>query len=519
MQKLEFKAALSVSDAGEITGLAWPFGTPDRVGDMIEKGAFNMPARVPMLFAHDQAQPIGVWESLTETADGLQVKGRLLVDDVARAKEVRALIKAEAVKGLSIGFVTKSASNRRGGGRTISALDLHEISIVSIPAHPGAQIQSIKEYPLGPVANENTPSVEDRVTTLETDVAEIKTSIGNVEKAAQRIETKMARPGAANDNRTTANDNGEVEKKAFGNFLRRGVERMDPLEAKALTVGSDANGGYLAPEEFGNELIKLLVEQSPVRQYAKVITISAPEIKYPRRLTSTGATWVGETDDRSASGMTFEQVNLTPHELATYTDVSNQLLEDNAYGLEGELLADYAEQFGKTESLAFVKGTGIGQPKGIMAATGIAEVKTGLAGGFPVANPADVIIGMYHALATSHAQSGVWLLNRNTLSTIRQWKDTTGRYLVLDPISETGTMTLLGRPIVEAIDMDDIGAGKFPILFGDLSGYRIVDRVGLSTLRDQFTLATKGQVRFHARKRVGADLTHPDRFVKLKVAV
>ncbi|WP_407819914.1 phage major capsid protein, partial [Staphylococcus aureus] len=85
--------------------------------------------------------------------------------------------------------------------------------------------------------------------------------------------------------------------------------------------------------------------------------------------------------------------------------------------------------------------------------------------------------------------------------------------LVLDLITAGGVLTLLGRPIVEMPDMDDIGAGKFPILFGDLSGYRIIDRVGLSTLRDPYSLATKGQVRFHARKRVGADVTHPDRFV------
>jgi len=69
------------------------------------------------------------------------------------------------------------------------------------------------------------------------------------------------------------------------------------------------------------------------------------------------------------------------------------------------------------------------------------------------------------------------------------------------------------------LDMDDIGAGKAPILFGDMSGYRIVDRIGFSTLRDPFTLATNGQIRFHARKRVGADLTHPDRFIKLRCAV
>jgi len=153
-----------------------------------------------------------------------------------------------------------------------------------------------------------------------------------------------------------------------------------------------------------------------------------------------------------------------------------------------------------------------------MTATGIKEVKTGVAAAFPSTNPADVIIGMYHAIATSHAQNGAWLMNRNTLSVIRQWKDGEGRYLVLDPITAGGVLSLLGRPIVEMPDMDDIGAGKFPILFGDLSGYRIIDRVGLSTLRDPYSLATKGQVRFHARKRVGADVTHPDRFVKLKVA-
>jgi len=127
-----------------------------------------------------------------------------------------------------------------------------------------------------------------------------------------------------------------------------------------------AIGGYLAPEEFGSELIKLLEEYSPIRKYARVVNISAPEITYPRRVTGTAATWVTEVANRTASGMTFEQVKLTPYELATFTDISNQLLEDNAYNLEGELLSDFAESFGNTEGVAFVKGTGVDQPKGIM---------------------------------------------------------------------------------------------------------------------------------------------------------
>ncbi|MDX0889768.1 phage major capsid protein [Sinorhizobium medicae] len=514
-ERLEIKAALTVDDAGTITGIAWPFGSPDRVGDVIEKGAFASPEILPMLFAHDQAQVIGVWDEISETSDGLTVKGRLLVDDVERAREVRAMIRTKAVSGLSIGFRTK-ASKPRQRGRTITALDLHEISVVAVPSHPGAQITSIKaadgtaehKEPIleneAEIETKNDPVVSpEELKALKADIATIK--------------AKLSRPAAANNNHAAA-DNDNSERKAFVSYLRRGVERIAPEEVKALTVSADANGGFLAPEEFGSELIKLLNEYSPVRSYARVVSISAPEIKYPRRVSGTAATWVGETDDRTESGMTFEQVTLTPFELATFTDVSNQLLEDNAYGLEGELLADYAESFGKTEGLAFVKGTGTGQPKGIMTASGIKEVKTGVADAFPAANPADVLIGMYHGIATTHANSGVWLMNRQTLGTIRQWKDGNGRYLVLDPITAGGASTLLGRPIVEMPDMDDIGAGKFPILFGDLSGYRIIDRVGLSTLRDPYTLAGKGQVRFHARKRVGADVTHPDRFIKLKVA-
>lgn len=142
---LEIKASLAVDDAGAITGIAWPFGSPDRVGDVIEKGAFaSVPIVLPMLFAHDPAQPVGTWHSAVETDKGLEVKGRLLVGSVERAREVRALVQAGAVTGLSIGFVTKAATGRRGGGRSITALQLHEISLVSIPSHPGARVLSAK---------------------------------------------------------------------------------------------------------------------------------------------------------------------------------------------------------------------------------------------------------------------------------------------------------------------------------------------------------------------------------------
>ncbi|ALN73588.1 HK97 family phage prohead protease [Aureimonas sp. AU20] len=150
MNRLETKAALSVDDAGEITGIAWPFGTPDRVGDMIEKGAFaGASVPIPMLAYHDPKRPIGVWTSIEESNAGLVVKGRLLVDDVADAREMRALIQAGAITGLSIGFsgakgMHRAATKSVRAGRTIQRLDLHEISVTPVPAHPGAQIHTAK---------------------------------------------------------------------------------------------------------------------------------------------------------------------------------------------------------------------------------------------------------------------------------------------------------------------------------------------------------------------------------------
>lgn len=145
MHRLETKAAFNIDQAGAITGTAWPFGTPDRVGDMVEKGAFaGVRLPIPMLFAHDPTQPVGTWDDATETGAGLIVKGRLLIEHVERAREVRALVHSGAIGGLSIGFSTRKAVGRTTGGRTITALDLVEISLVTIPMHPGAKITSAK---------------------------------------------------------------------------------------------------------------------------------------------------------------------------------------------------------------------------------------------------------------------------------------------------------------------------------------------------------------------------------------
>ena len=143
MDKLEIKATLSVTDAGEIVGNAWPFGSADSANDIITKGAFNLAVpELPMLYGHNPDDLIGSWTEATETNDGLVVKGKLHMDQ-PRARAVHGLIKGQLVSGLSIGFRTK-ASSQQGRNRVISALDLYEISVVRNPSHPRARILSAK---------------------------------------------------------------------------------------------------------------------------------------------------------------------------------------------------------------------------------------------------------------------------------------------------------------------------------------------------------------------------------------
>jgi HK97 family phage prohead protease len=145
-ERLELKSTLSVTDAGEITGTAWPFNAgPDAVGDLIQKGAFNfVSTELPILYQHNVADLIGTWTEAAETNDGLVVKGKMHLDQ-PRARTVLGMIKSGLVSGLSIGFKTKT-STQRGRNREISALDLYEVSIVKNPSHPRARITSAKSY-------------------------------------------------------------------------------------------------------------------------------------------------------------------------------------------------------------------------------------------------------------------------------------------------------------------------------------------------------------------------------------
>lgn len=518
MERIEVKAALTADDDGAISGLAWPFGSADRVGDFIEKGAFRTAgARLPALWSHDAAETVGVWDSVRETDRGLEVSGRLLVNDVARAREVRALVKEGAATGLSIGFRINDAVPRKGGGRTIRDLELLEVSIVSIPAHPGAQVTAVKHG--GPDVDKNetapeAPAHDDRTAELEAKIAplaEVPDTLDKVSKRIDDLERKVNRPRSA-----PAEDKPAAEVKAFTHFIRRGVERMDPMEAKDLRVANDTAGGYLAPEQFATEIIRNLVETSPVRQAARVSAISSGSLVLPKRTGTTTAYWVGETEPRTETQPAYGQVEIAAHELAAYIDVSNSLLEDAAIDIAAELARDGAEEFGRAEGAAFVGGSGIKQPEGLLTNADVATYANGHATELQV----DGLLGIFHSLPMMYRNRGVWMMNAATIGEVRKLKDTNGDYLWREGLAEGNPPTILGRPVVEAVDMPDIEAAATPILFGAVDeAFRIVDRVGLQVLRDPYSVATSGIVRFHMRRRVGGRVVKAEAIKKLSMEV
>lgn len=325
-----------------------------------------------------------------------------------------------------------------------------------------------------------------------------------------KIEAKVNRPGGSDTKGEPS-----VEQKAFAAYMRHG-DRAPEAELKTLTVSSDTQGGYLAPTEMSAEFIRDLVEFSPIRTLATVRTTAAPAVSYPKRTGITNAKWKGETQAQEGSEPAFGQVEIPIREVNTYVDVSNQLLADSGGVAEAEVRLALAEDFGQKEGLSFVAGNGVLEPEGLLTAPGVAETLNGHATNLS----ADQLIALMYALPAAYRARGSWLMNGGTLAKLRTMKDGQGNYLWQPSYQAGQPEMILGRPVVEAIDMPDVAANAYPVLFGDFAtAYRIVDRLALSILVNPYLLATNGVTRIHATRRTGAAVVQAKALRKLKMAV
>lgn len=330
-----------------------------------------------------------------------------------------------------------------------------------------------------------------------------------------RIDTALRRPGTGlgEDERSWRKTEAGI---GFSTFLRKGEKFMSTDEVKALSVSNDTTGGYLAPSEFVREIIKGETEFSPVRTVARVRQTSNRAIQVPKRTGQFAAQWTAETGTRSeTTGLTYGMEEIPTEELYALVDISQQDLEDPEFDMEAELNAEFAEQFGVAEGTAFVTGDAVGKPEGILTNSDLAETSSGDASLLT----ADGLIDLFHAIKSAYSRNATWMLNRTTLGAIRKLKDSQNQYLWQPGLAGLRPNTILDAPYVETPDMPDVAANANPIVFGDFRrGYLIVDRVTMSVLRDPFTQATSGNVRFIARRRVGGQVVLAEAIRKQKVA-
>ena len=304
--------------------------------------------------------------------------------------------------------------------------------------------------------------------------------------------------------------------KELMDWCRNGKEIEHAEELKVMKLSDATLGGYLASPEVSSELLKDVVEFSPIRSIARVRTTSKESIKVRKRTGTFAAAWTGEIGTKTeTTGLKYGMEQLPNHELYAFVDISNWDLEDSDFNLESELRLEFGEQFGVAEGTAFVIGNSVGKPEGLLTNTSIGETVSGDANLLT----ANGFFTLYFAPKTVYAKRAKFVMNRATMLAASILKSAVDGQYLLRRLGESPVWNILGSEVAEAVDMPDIGAGLYPVLFGDFQkGYTIADRIALAILRDPYSAATTNCVRFHARKRVGGQVVQAEAIYKMKIS-
>jgi HK97 family phage major capsid protein len=281
------------------------------------------------------------------------------------------------------------------------------------------------------------------------------------------------------------------------------------FQGKALNITDDTGGGYLAPVEFVAEILKSVVLISPVRALARIRTTAMKSMHIPRRTALLAAQWDDDLDTATpTTTLKYGTLEVFTHGLRAIVDITNDMLEDAAFDMAAEINDEVSEQFAVSEGAAFVNGATPGQPEGFLVnAATIASANVTKTANATQLTP-DGFINCYHNLKTAYAQNAVWAMNRQTVGSARQLKDAVGQYLFMMGLPNGAPNTFLGAPYVEVPDMPAVGAGAYPVAFGDFArGYSLIDRLGMTMLRDPYTQAPGNVVRYLFRKRLGGKVT------------
>lgn len=306
------------------------------------------------------------------------------------------------------------------------------------------------------------------------------------------------------------------EVKAFEKFLAEGKNEVRfSAEAKYLRTDNNEQGGYLAPAQYVNEIIKNITEISPVRSVARIIPTTKKEVQIPKRTGLISGAWVDEGSPASTSQSTFGMETLQAQKMVTFCDVSIEMLRDSAFDIQAQVSQDVAEEFARLEGLGFISGNpGAAQPEGLLTNASVASYNSGAT----AAITADSLFAIQGEIKAGYDLT--WMFNRKTLhQNIRVLKTSgSGEYLLQMGLGSLPS-TVAGVPYVLANDMPDVGAGTFPVLLGDFrKAYYIVDNQNVEVIEDALTQAINGKRRYIFFKRTGGQVVLPEAIKKLKIS-
>ena len=358
-------------------------------------------------------------------------------------------------------------------------------------------------------------------------LAKIEADLQTKENKLNELETKFNRPGFSG--MTEIDEAKSEHKKAFNAFLRKGITNgLDELQIKAMSIGSDPDGGYAVPEEMSTEIYKYLEAESPMRQICNVRTVGTEDIKQLVDIGGVTSGWVAETAQRPETNSP-QLAPVTPvfGEIYAMPSATQKAIDDVFFDVEAWLSESIAREFTKAENLAFTTGNGTNKPKGILAATMATTdddtrafgtfqyIKTGAAADFPATNPQDLLIDLIMSLKTRYHSNSRFMFNRSTLAKIRKFKDGDNNYLWQPGYQSGEPNSILGYPYIVNDDMPSAGANALCVAFGDFrEAYTILDRAGIKLLRDPYT--NKPYVNFYTTKRVGSMILNSEAVKFLK---
>lgn len=397
-----------------------------------------------------------------------------------------------------------------------------------VKCHLDEQKKAFEEFKkLNDNALEQKASKGDVDTLLKSALDKVNKEITDQQKAMDDLLKKQGRLAAATAGESTVEET--EHKEGFDRFLRKGDDTgLSDLQTKAMTIGSDPDGGYFVPTEIEQGVDGLARATSSIMALATQRATGTGNYKKRVRTSGAGYTWAGETQAPTESTTPqYAELAFEVKKIQAEPQISSDLLEDAEYDLESDLQEQIELDMSEGIAQSLLLGDGIMRPRGLLTYDTVANanwawgkigyVASGSAGAFAASDPADALIDLVHALKSTYRTNANFLLNDLTLATARKFKDGQDNYLWQPSIQVGAPSLLLGYPVFSDDFMPDVAADSLSIAFGDIARtYLVLNRRGVSVLRDPYT--AKPYVKYFTTKRIGGGVQHFESVKMMKFA-